>query len=108
LLISKRGGGLDSTELKELYAPKRLFFLTLSLILEISATRTNPTKAELLFLVLFFIVKEFPPSRAGWLGAFKALLVRFETKARNWLVLHYYMYLFTSLFFRKVNPKNKV
>lgn len=41
----------------------------------------------------------------AWLDSFKALLVRFETKASNWMALHFLA--FTVLFIRKINKVEK-
>jgi hypothetical protein len=60
-LFLNADAGFDSAELRN-YAPKRVFFLTLSPILGTPvgtpATRISLTKAELLFLTRFFIKKE--------------------------------------------------
>lgn len=42
----------------------------------------------------------------AWLDSFKALLIRFETKARHWLALH--LLAFTVLFIRKINKIEKL
>ena len=42
----------------------------------------------------------------AWLDSFKALLVRFETKALHWFILH--LLAFTVLFIRKINKKLKL
>jgi transposase len=41
----------------------------------------------------------------AWLDSFKALLIRFETKAQHWLALHFLA--FTVQFIRKINKKLK-
>lgn len=41
----------------------------------------------------------------AWLDSFKALLVRFETKASNWMALHFLA--FTVLFIRKIKKLEK-
>ena len=41
----------------------------------------------------------------AWLDSFKALLVRFETKASNWIALHFLA--FTVLFIRKIKKLEK-
>ncbi|WP_193788613.1 transposase [Rufibacter ruber] len=42
----------------------------------------------------------------AWLDSFKALLIRFETKALNWMALH--LLAFTVLFIRKINKSEKL
>jgi transposase len=42
----------------------------------------------------------------AWIDDFKALLVRFERRARNWEALHYIAFL--VIFSRKIKNKNKV
>lgn len=42
----------------------------------------------------------------AWLDSFKALLVRFESKAANWVAFH--LIAFTVLFLRKIDKKLKV
>lgn len=42
----------------------------------------------------------------AWLDSFKALLIRFETKAQHWLALHFLA--FTALFIRKCSKKRKL
>ena len=42
----------------------------------------------------------------AWLDSFKALLIRFETKARHWLALHFLA--FSVLFIRKINENLKL
>lgn len=42
----------------------------------------------------------------AWLDSFKALLIRFETKAQHWVALHWLA--FTVLFIRKINKKQKL
>ena len=41
----------------------------------------------------------------AWLDGFKALLIRFETKAQHWIALHWMA--FTVLFIRKINKRRK-
>jgi hypothetical protein len=41
----------------------------------------------------------------AWLDSFKALLIRFETKAQHWLALHFLA--FTVQLIRKINKKLK-
>ena len=41
----------------------------------------------------------------AWLDAFKALLIRFETKAQHWMALHWMA--FTVLLIRKINKRRK-
>ncbi len=42
----------------------------------------------------------------AWLDSFKALLIRFETKARQWMALHFLA--FTVLFIRKITKIEKL
>ncbi|WP_193788629.1 IS5 family transposase [Rufibacter ruber] len=42
----------------------------------------------------------------AWLDSFKALLIRFETRAQHWLALH--LLAFTALFIRKFNQNQKL
>jgi hypothetical protein len=42
----------------------------------------------------------------AWLDSFKTLLVRFESKAANWVAFH--LIAFAVLFLRKINKKVKV
>lgn len=42
----------------------------------------------------------------AWLDSFKALLIRFETKATHWLALH--LLAFSVLFIRKINENQKL
>ena len=41
----------------------------------------------------------------AWLDGFKALLIRFETKAQHWIALHWMA--FTVLLIRKINKRRK-
>jgi transposase len=41
----------------------------------------------------------------AWLDAFKSLLVRYETKARNWMAQHYLV--FTIIFLRRILQNGK-
>jgi len=42
----------------------------------------------------------------AWLDSFKALLIRFETKAQHWMALHFLA--FTALFIRKIKKSEKL
>lgn len=42
----------------------------------------------------------------AWLDSFKALLIRFETKAKHWMGLH--LLAFAVMFIRKINKKKKL
>ena len=43
-----------------------------------------------LFWMIYFMKNDFSAERTNaWIDAFKALLVRFETKARTWMSLHH-------------------
>ena len=55
---------------------------------------------ELLYTNRFVIERAF-----AWLDAFKALLIRYETSAQNWLALN--ILAMTACFIRKINPKLK-
>jgi hypothetical protein len=70
------------------------------------ARRINLRKAELLLLTRFFMKKELLPAEPTAGKAIKALLVRFETKAGNWLALHYVA--LGVFFFEKSTTKIKL
>lgn len=105
-LFLNADAGFDSAALKELCAQSGIF-LNVKPNPRNSGDKDKPYESGTFIFDEVLYKKRASIERAnGWLDAFKALLVRFETKARNWLALHYIAFL--VIFFRKINHKNKV
>ncbi|WP_026464085.1 hypothetical protein [Adhaeribacter aquaticus] len=72
-------------------------------------TGPNPRNGEAKVDVTYFYEEFFKRRNVieqanGWLDSFKALLVRFETKAQHWIALHFLA--FTVQLIHKINKLN--
>ena len=91
--------GFDSSNLRE-------FFDSIDCIANIDINKRNAKNPDYEFLLDEELYKErFSVERTNaWLDAFKALLVRYEVKTRNWVSLHYPA--FSIILLRKVHPQH--
>lgn len=70
----------------------------------LNTRNTEPPQEYVYFDELLYKTRNVIEQANAWLDSFKALLIRFETKAQHWLALHFLA--FTVQLIRKINKIN--
>lgn len=99
-LFLNADAGFDSQELR-----KQCTAMKIEANIACNPRNRDPSEEYVYFDEELFKKRNVIEQANAWLDSFKALLIRFETKAQHWLALHFLA--FTVQLIRKINKKLK-